>query len=110
MTSTSPTPTPIEVLTTIHEMASFVLNGNDGGVSYEDAVNYGCNGQDFDPFAKNSKPVDHTDRAFLNWKNCIQCVLGMGTENIPTYSYSADQDSCGEFVCFQQEIRITQFY
>ena len=79
-------------------MASFLLDGNDGGVSYEDAVNYGCNGQDFDPFAKNSKPVDHTDRAFLNWKNCILCVLNMKIENIPIYSYSADQDSCGEFI------------
>ena len=95
ITTTSPS---TGIIKNIHEMASFLLDGNDGGVLYKDAVNYGCNGQDFDPFAKNSKPVDHTDKAFLNWKNCIQCALGMKAENIPIYSYSADQDSCGEFI------------
>ena len=94
--TTTKASTNLTAITNIHELAAITLDGSDGGVSYEDAVNYGCNGQDFDPFAKNSKPVDHADKALLNWKNCVQCALGLKTEQVPTYFYSADQDSCGE--------------
>merc|ERR1711860_386630 len=35
--------------------------------------------------------VDENDRAFYNWKKCVQCA---SSNPVPAYDYDADSDSC----------------
>lgn len=83
-------------ITNMLEMAEDALNNT--AFKLADASDYGCAGRGlFDPFKQNAgKPIDATDRAFYQWKKCIQCACGGDKYAVQLYLYDAANDSCGK--------------
>ena len=79
-------------------MAAAVLDGSFG---YDDAIDYGCAGRGhFFPFSVTlGKQVDASDKAFFNWKKCIQCVTDNDKHTWfvkSSYDFDLATRSCGK--------------
>merc|ERR1711935_742125 len=81
-------------ITSTLEMAEAALTNTAFKLAH--ARDYGCAGRGlFDPFESNlGKPTDETDRAFSQWKRCIQCACGHDKYAVQPYIYDAVDDSC----------------
>ena len=105
-TTTRITGTP-RTISTVFLMARALLNGSGlNGFVATDVNNYGCTGRgEFDPFSRNmGKPVDAFDKAFFNWKKCVQCATGSDKKvEVKFYDFDLDNLSCGKLKKVKQK-------
>ena len=82
------------IATNVEQMAKVL------GLSTEDWANYGCQGRGkFDAFSQiGGKAVDRHDRAFRQWRICVQCLSNGATSmtELSSYSYSYAKDECND--------------
>ena len=58
-----------------YALANFNSQVYDGPPSGNSLINYGCACGNLNPFEPNlGRPIDETDTACSQWKQCIQCV------------------------------------
>ena len=63
------------------------------------AHDYGCAGRGaFDAFSASlGAPIDDADVAFAKWKRCVQCASNNDPAAVEAYTYSIDDNTCGQF-------------